>query len=74
MVVLRALLYRMRQGGSWRTLNIFGNWRTIYGHWRRWVEMGIWEQILNVVSSKAKGTLRSIDSTSCKVHNEVPPN
>jgi transposase len=68
MVVLRALLYRMRQGGSWRTLNIFGNWRTIYGHWRRWVEMGIWEQILKGVSSKAKGTLRSIDSTSCKVH------
>jgi len=67
-VVLRAILYRLRQGCSWRTLCIFGNWRTIYGHWRRWVDMGIWDKMLRSLSSKAKGTLWSIDSTSCKVH------
>ena len=68
MIVLRALLYRLREGGSWRALSIFGKWRTIYGHWRRWVETGIWDRMLKELSSKAKGTLWSIDSTSCKVH------
>lgn len=44
-IVLRAILYRLREGGSWRALSIFGPWSTIYGHWRRWVRMGIWEEI-----------------------------
>ncbi len=54
MIVLRALLYRLREGGSWRALSIFGKWRTIYGHWRRWVETGIWDRMLKELSSKAR--------------------
>ena len=68
LVVLRAILYRLRQGCSWRTLSIFGHWETIYGHWRRWVDMGIWEQILGQFFMRAKGKLWGIDSTSCRVH------
>ena len=71
LVVLRAILYRLRQGCSWRTLSVFGPWETIYGHWRRWVEMGIWEKALIEVSRRAKGTLWSIDSTSCRVHKHA---
>ena len=57
LVVLRAILYRLRQGCSWRTLSIFGHWETIYGHWRKWVEMVIWEQILAEFFMRAKGKL-----------------
>lgn len=67
-LVLRAILYRLRQGCSWRCLAIFGNWETIYGHWRRWVDSGIWAKVLSKLASKAGGRLWSIDSTSCKVH------
>ena len=67
-VVLRAILYRLREGCSWRALGIFGHWRTIYGHWRRWIDLGIWEEILKKVSVRSMGTLWSIDSTNCKVH------
>ena len=71
LVVLRAILYRLRQGCSWRTLSIFGHWETIYGHWRRWVDMGIWEQILAEFFMRAKGKLWGIDSTSCRVHKHA---
>ena len=66
--IIRALLYRLREGCRWRALAIFRKWSTIYGHWRRWVKMGIWEKMLNELTSKACGRLWSIDSTSCKVH------
>lgn len=68
LVVLRAILFRIRQGCSWRTLSIFGPWETIYGHWRRWVAMGIFSDSLTDFANQASGTLWSIDSTSCKVH------
>ena len=67
-LVLRAILFRLRQGCSWGCLDIFGNWETIYGHWRRWVDSGIWDKVLTKLASKAGGKLWSIDSTSCKVH------
>lgn len=67
-VVLRAILYRLREGGSWRALSIFGRWQTIYGHWRRWVKLGVWDEALRELSKMASGKLWSIDSTSCKVH------
>ena len=66
--VLRALLFRLREGCRWRALKIFGKWSTIYGHWRRWVKSGIWEKVLNELTLRARGKLWSIDSTSCKVH------
>ena len=68
LLVLRAILYRLRQGCSWRSLSIFGPWETIYGHWRRWVTMGIFNDSLTDLANNAAGTLWSIDSTSCKVH------
>ena len=67
-VVLRAILYRLREGSSWRSLSIFGPWETIYGHWRRWVKMDIFTECLTEFANQASGTLWSIDSTSCKVH------
>ncbi len=46
--VLRAILYRLRQACSWRCLgHLSGRWETIYGHWRRWVDSGIWDKVLN---------------------------
>ena len=71
LLVLRAILYRLRQGCSWRTLSIFGHWETIYGHWRRWVDMGLWEQILAEFFMRARGKLWGIDSTSCRVNKHA---
>lgn len=67
-IVLRAILYRLREGGSWRALSIFGAWQTIYGHWRRWADSGVLDEILADFAAGAKGSLWSVDSTSIKVH------
>ena len=67
-LVLRAVLYRLRYGCPWKCLSVFGPWETIYGRWRRWVDLGIWNKILVKLASKSAGKLWSIDSTSCKVH------
>ena len=67
-VLLQALLFRLREGCSWRALSIFAPHTTIYTRWKQLCEQGIWERILKFLSSAAKGQLWSIDSTSIKVH------
>lgn len=67
-LVLRAVLYRMRRGCTWKCLAVFGPWQTIYGRWKKWVDDGIWQKVLVELAKKAGGKLWSIDSTSCKVH------
>ena len=69
--VLRAILYRLREGCTWRALSIFGSWQTIYGHWRRWVKLGIFDSILDELAKDAEGKTWSIDSTSIKVHKHA---
>ena len=36
-IILRAILYRLRQGGTWRALSIFAPYTTIYTRWKQWV-------------------------------------
>ena len=70
-VLLQALLFRLREGCSWRALSIFAPHTTIYTRWKQLCEQGIWVRILNFLSSSAKGQLWSIDSTSAKVHKHA---
>lgn len=70
-IVLQALLFRLREGCSWRALSIFAPHTTIYTRWKRWCEAGIWEKILQQLSSRAKGKLWAIDSTCAKAHKHA---
>ncbi len=67
-LILRALLYRLRQGCTWRALSIFAPYSTIYGRWKQWCQGGVWDQLLELLSRGAKGKLWAIDSTCIKVH------
>lgn len=54
----------LRAGCPWRDLPCKEvKWRTVYGYFARWRESGIWEAILSVLSERAEGRLRFIDST-----------
>ena len=66
--MLHALLYRLRQGCSWRALCIFAPFTTIYTRWKQWCEAGVWAAILERLASKGTGRLWAIDSTCIKVH------
>ena len=66
--ILIAVLFRLREGCSWRALSIFAPYTTIYTRWRMWCRQGLWDLILECIATEAKGQLWAIDSTSVKVH------
>lgn len=74
--VLNAIFYRADNGIKWRALpKEFGPWQTIYGYYRLWVELGIWEQINLVLVQQVRvsegrepePSLTIIDSQSVKL-------
>ena len=74
--ILNALFYRADTGLKWRNLPCdFPAWQTVYGYYRLWVRLGIWEQInLALVQQvrisegrAAQPSLAIIDSQSVKL-------
>lgn len=74
--VLNAIFYRADNGVKWRSLPCdFPAWQTVYGYFRLWVRLGIWEQIKTVLVQKvrvsegreAQPSLAIIDSQSVKL-------
>ena len=44
--VVNAIFYRADNGIKWRALPChFPAWETVYGYFRLWVKLGVWEQI-----------------------------
>lgn len=44
--VLDAIFYRVDNGVKWRNLPAdFPQWQTVYGYFRLWVRLGVWEAI-----------------------------
>lgn len=53
--VIDALLYVVKTGCQWRQLpREFGHWMTIYSHYRRLRERGIWDRMLTVLREQAR--------------------
>jgi transposase len=74
--VLDAIFYRADNGVKWRNLpKDFPPWETVYGYFRRWVKLGVWEQINEVMVSQVRESegreeepsLCIIDSQSVKL-------
>jgi len=61
----------MREGCTWRALSIFAPHTTIYTRWKQWCESGLWDDILEALTTMAEGKLWALDSTSCKVHKHA---
>lgn len=55
--VLNAIFYRADRGIKWRNLPCdFAAWQTVYGYFRLWVRLGIWEQINTSLVQKVRGS------------------
>lgn len=74
--VLNAIFYRADNGIKWRNLPCdFPAWQTVYGYFRLWVKLGIWEQINHALveevrlseGREAQPSLAIIDSQSVKL-------
>ncbi len=74
--IVDAIFYRADNGTKWRNLpGDFPSWQTVYGYFRLWVRLGIWEKINQTLVRevrKAEGreeepSLIIIDSQSVKL-------
>ena len=80
--VLNAIHYRADNGVKWRNLpSEFPAWQTVYGYFRSWVQMGIWEsinaalvaEVRKSVGREAEPSLTVIDSQSVKLGQKEGP-
>jgi transposase len=53
--VVAAIAWHLRVGGGWRALpDGFPPWRTVYGWFRRWLELGLFEALLRDVARRRR--------------------
>ena len=74
--VLNAIFYRADNALKWRALpSDFPAWQTVYGYYRLWVRLGVWEQINGLLVRQVRQTegrseepsLAIIDSQSVRL-------
>ena len=73
-IMLNALIYRCKNGCSWRDLpKEFGNWHVIYMRFSRWAKNGVLERIYAVLSEAGlqQADVYALDSTSVKAHPDA---
>lgn len=53
--IVNAILYVVRGGIQWRMLpRDFPPWGTVYDHWRRWNQRGIWDTVLQQINRHSR--------------------
>lgn len=71
---LEGILHILRTGTPWRDLPpAYGHWHTIYMRWQRWIERGVWGDILQLLK-RLKGVELKIvflDSTVVRAHQHA---
>ena len=71
-IALNGMLWIARSGAPWRDLpERYGSWSTLYDKFKRWSELGVFEQIFELLGVDADMQDLPIDSTSIKVHQSA---
>ncbi len=53
--VVRAIAWHLRIGGAWRALPPGGpHWRTVYGWFRKWMSLGLFDRLLEDVARRRR--------------------
>lgn len=68
--IINGILWRLRYGTPWRdVLPKYGNWNTIYRHFRRWSKAEVWEAVsVTLAEIMADSGHYSIDSPKVRAH------
>jgi transposase len=67
--MVEAIFYVLRTAVAWRDLPAcYGSWNSVYSRWRRWCTMGLWQEILRLLSRHAVGRVRFVDGSHIKLH------
>jgi transposase len=66
---INAVFWILRTGAPWRDLpEEYGNWNSVAKRFRRWVESGMWEKILEQLVNDPDYEWLMIDASHIKVH------
>ncbi len=53
--IVNAILYVVETGCQWRLLpHDFPPWQTVYDHYRRWNQRGIWQEVLDFLNARTR--------------------
>lgn len=67
--MVEAIFYVLRTAVAWRDLPAcYGSWNSVYSRWRRWCALGLWQEILRLLSRHAVGRVRFVDGSHIKLH------
>src|SRR5271154_6267852 len=67
--MVEAIFYVLRTAVAWRDLpSCYGSWNSVYSRWRRWCVLGLWQEILRLLSLHAVGRVRFVDGSHIKLH------
>ena len=67
--MVEAILYVLRTAIAWRDMPAcYGPWNSVNTRWRRWCTLGLWQEILRLLSRHAIGRVRFVDGSHIKLH------
>ena len=67
--MVEAIFYVLRTAIAWRDMPAcYGPWNSVYTRWRRWCALGLWQEILRLLSCRAVGCVRFVDGSHIKLH------
>ncbi|MCP4760463.1 MAG: transposase [archaeon] len=53
--VINAISYILKTGCQWRNIpKYYPCWRTVYGYFKEWIELGVWDNIHDVLRDKCR--------------------
>ncbi len=70
--VLNGIFWVLRSGAPWRDLpERYGPRTTCYNRFNRWREAGVWDRLMDAISTAHDGEIQMIDSTSIRAHQQA---
>jgi len=67
--MVEAICYVLRTAIAWRDMPAcYGPWNSVYTRWRRWCALGLWQEVLRLLSRHAVGRVRFVDGSHIKLH------
>lgn len=70
--VLNGIFWVLRSGAPWRDLpERYGPRTTCYNRFVRWRKAGVWDRLIDVITTAHDGHIQMIDSTSVRAHQQA---